>query len=200
MERRTYQRVVDHSRTITLANSGGNVDQYKNYPTIEVETKYGKLTMTYQSEAARMEEYYDNDRRVKKPSGPLAHVEGELVINRIPLKLWFGMRYYTRFYEKGKQLEEARVEFDIETRTAYNKRADGSSWDYEAGYAAKLRDLYNTVLREAYEAHPEHVAEAHRVYLYNLAVDAKRKVDQAREALEAAEKAFAEAKRIAEAA
>lgn len=176
------------------------MDQYKNYPTIEVETKYGKVTMTYQSEAARMEEYYDNDRRVKKPSGPLAHVEGELIINRIALKLWFGMRYYTRFYEKGKELEEAKVEFDIETRTAYNKRADGSSWDYEAGYASKLRDLYNTVLRTAYEAHPEYVAEAHRVYLYNLAVDAKRKVDQAREALAAAEKAFAEAKRIAEAA
>jgi hypothetical protein len=172
----------------------------RDYPSIQVATKYGDLTMTFLSPRLEMKECYRDDRRVKEAAGALARISTDdgkpLIINRIPLRIYFGLVYGTSFYENGQKREIAVTEMR-QDQNAYNRRADGSGWDYSAGYAAKVRELQNTVLREAYEAHPELVAEAERVYLHNVAAAAFAKVEEANNALADARAAFATASRAA---
>jgi hypothetical protein len=166
----------------------------KEYPAIEVETKYGPVTMTFLSPRLEMKEWHESGvGYVRKPGGPLARIAGKITINRIPLDVQFGVSYHKVSWHKGRELDVPVIEFNTDNGAAYNRREDRSAWDYSAGYAEKLRELPNTVLRAAYEAHPELAADAERVYLHNVAADAYAKVQEAKEELRKAEKVYADA-------
>lgn len=156
-----------------------------SYPSIEVETKYGTLTLTFlDDEFAR--DYIELEERAHsfygKTSEPQYRVSGELTINGIGIRV-------QESYRIGPVFEDCKPTDQIELKYCgsygYNSRLDGKEWDCQSGYASKLSDLRPIILN-ACSLNSSLIIEARRVGLANLLIHAMRKVEDAeRELLKA---------------
>lgn len=170
----------------------------KEYPAIEVETKYGTVTMSFRSPREEFSRYHIDGKHEMVPVAPLAWIRGELTINNIAIRVDSACNFFNTHYKDGKELNAPVREFRIDHQRAYNRRVDGKGWDYSAGYGAKLRELVeNGPIVAAYVNNPKLIEEAERVFLWNEAAKAEDKVREASKALNEATKTFRDAARAA---
>lgn len=163
--------------------------QPKEYPSIEVETKYGKLTLTFTSPSTEMQRYHIDGEYKLVPVYSAVRYQGALKINGVEIDASGGAAYVNTWDKDQKRV----VEFRTDHQRSYNRRKDRGAWDYNAGYAKKFHEAVETEVRAAYEARPDLIAQAEKVRLHNVAADAYQKIEEAEAVLRDAKAAYAKA-------
>jgi hypothetical protein len=164
---------------------------------LDVLTKYGTITLTFidpdaEAKDSRGQPTRENERTIGR-------VTGDVVINRIPVRVDCRICYATEHYAKGKELETpVRVMRRMYSAYDGTKRTDkgyfGSS-DIPPGVRKTLDTLIGADIRTAYEAHPELQCEARRARLAYAVDRAESERDEAYAKYDAAEKALLSARR-----
>lgn len=163
-------------------------------PTLELATKFGTLLLTFTDPA----ETPDADRYGNKASMRDKHVlcvSGELVINRIPVRVSTRLAYAPVFYKAGVELDAPEIVLEEDYRCSYHRRTDVQfGAELTPGARNTLRSLWNTVVREAYEARPDLVRAAQRARLAQAVERAEGERDSKYAEYMKAEKAVSDAR------
>jgi hypothetical protein len=139
-------------------------------PTLPVVTKYGTLTMQFEDPTA----YRPN---TSKRERSVALVTGKLTVRGIQLEIYVRLAYMDFWYNKdGQELPTPVTELRPIPSYTYNRREDRKAWDFQAQYHNNVYELWNTVAREAYEAHPELQAKAIYVRLEQECAEAESEI------------------------
>lgn len=165
-------------------------------PALDVTTKYGTVTLTFVDPATESKGHGGiSDANV-------AHVSGTIKVNGIHVRVSTPLTYRTRFYDRGDPIAPT-VELASDYRSQYNRRVNPVTGDtvfgndLPDGVRRKLDELWNTTVRNAYEAHPELRDAAVLARLESDVSKAKTEVERLREQLDLALKTLEEVERKA---
>lgn len=163
-------------------------------PTIVISTPYGMLTLEFidtPSKDALWREYTEADRTC-------LIVNGELLINRVPVHVGMPLSWHTIRYEHGKELPAAKQYKALRRQPGGydgSYRTDTNSRELTPSIRERLNNVFDTVVRPAYDENLTLRHEAKRVRLAQLVDSAEGKRDAAKAEYEAAEKALLVARR-----
>jgi hypothetical protein len=146
-------------------------------PTLPVITKYGTLTMMFR----------DPDEGYGRTSeSSVALVTGQLTLRGVVVNISVELTWVKIFAKDGNDLPAPVTELRAIHGYSSLRREDRKEWDYKAKYAAEVGALWNTVIREAYEAHPELQAKAIYVRLERECAEVNSQVMRLEDELAAA--------------
>lgn len=160
-------------------------------PKVTLATKWGEVVVTFLNpdRLTGGHKYVDGER-VAETSGQCVHVQGELTINRVGVRVSQAYGYVTAYHKReggymGELVEypDGIREFRATWDAGYNRRSDGSFKDLPDGVKSVIWTDLASVVEEAYSARPDLQRAAVRFDLYQGVVAADKAYEEARNAL-----------------